>query len=518
VNSLFERLREANTLLQEVLSGATENLGAIESSLSTRVAEFVGAMNDVGERSNAAGIQIDEHIKSFQSLSSNVLREIGALAEHFNGHGRALAAAASLVDKSNTRIADTLGESRNAVDGLVADLSNRTDQLSATVMAKTGHLTEALTASTDRLTRALGEKTETVITEFAARTEALEQRLKRFGGLLNESFETSEARARDIARVIADSTTEGTRAITSQYELVRTTSEEESQRAGESLRLVYRQATEDAMSLFRQTSEQFGGILRDLKTMTQEMQRDLDMTREQLRKGILELPEETAESAAQMRRVIVDQIEALAELNRIVARHGRGVDAPEARRGIREDAGAGGRGSTVRPAAAPEPRAPSRAPEPRPTAAGGDGRSGWLSDLLTRASRDEAEAAAAARGEDRPNRPGVEALDSISVDIARMIDHEAVSDLWDRYDRGERNIFSRRLYTTQGQQTFDEIRKRYRGDRNFKHTVDRYIAEFERLLDEVSRDDRGAATARSYLVSETGKVYTMLAHAAGRFE
>ena len=49
----------------------------------------------------------------------------------------------------------------------------------------------------------------------------------------------------------------------------------------------------------------------------------------ELRKGILELPQETAESAAQMRRVIVDQIEALAELNRIVARHGRGLDTVE---------------------------------------------------------------------------------------------------------------------------------------------------------------------------------------------
>ncbi len=41
---------------------------------------------------------------------------------------------------------------------------------------------------------------------------------------------------------------------------------------------------------------------------------------------MLELPEETAESTAQMRRVIVDQMEALAELNRIVARHGRNLD------------------------------------------------------------------------------------------------------------------------------------------------------------------------------------------------
>ena len=38
------------------------------------------------------------------------------------------------------------------------------------------------------------------------------------------------------------------------------------------------------------------------------------------------MPQETAANAAQMRRVIIDQIEALAELNRIVARHGRGVE------------------------------------------------------------------------------------------------------------------------------------------------------------------------------------------------
>jgi len=43
-------------------------------------------------------------------------------------------------------------------------------------------------------------------------------------------------------------------------------------------------------------------------------------------------------SAQQMRRVIVDQIEALAELNRIVARHGRSLDAVEPmRRPAREE-------------------------------------------------------------------------------------------------------------------------------------------------------------------------------------
>ena len=33
-----------------------------------------------------------------------------------------------------------------------------------------------------------------------------------------------------------------------------------------------------------------------------------------------------------------------------------------------------------------------------------------------------------------------------------------------------------------------------------------------------SRDDRDQMLTRTYLTSETGKVYTMLAHAAGRFD
>ena len=33
-----------------------------------------------------------------------------------------------------------------------------------------------------------------------------------------------------------------------------------------------------------------------------------------------------------------------------------------------------------------------------------------------------------------------------------------------------------------------------------------------------SREERDPALARTYLTSETGKVYTMLAHASGRFD
>ena len=169
---------------------------------------------------------------------------------------------------------------------------------------------------------------------------------------------------------------------------------------------------------------------------------------------------------------------------------------------------------------------------------GGADKGGWLSELLARASDGDGPAlggsprggpSGGSRGpvggydsrQGQPERPvhhTIESLDSLSVDIARMIDHEAAVDLWERYKKGERNVFTRRLYTMQGQQTFEEIRRKYRRDLEFRDTVDRYIGEFERLLEQVSRDERGQALTKTYLTSDTGKVYTLLAHAAGRFD
>ena len=245
------------------------------------------------------------------------------------------------------------------------------------------------------------------------------------------------------------------------------------------------------------------------------------------------MPQEAAESTAQMRKVIVDQIEALAELNRIVAHHGRGLDVVTTSRTSvhREEepmlAAVGGR-SEARPAQRgsasnlppPDLGMPaSRRTEAPPVApAGSDqGRDGWLSDLL---SRTDGSAGAtpgnAPRGRQAQQGAGGNPLETLSLDIGRLMDRNLAAEMWDRYQRGESKAFSKRLYTPAGQKAFDEVARKYRADRSFKQTVDRYIAEFERLLDEVAREERGPQALRGHLTSETGLVYTLLAHAAGR--
>ena len=187
---------------------------------------------------------------------------------------------------------------------------------------------------------------ESLVTTIDLRTADLDQRLSRFTGLLDESLAAAEERARDIARVVAETAGAGSAAISRQFEAVRAAAEEERRLTAEAMSEIYQQSTQEADAMFKQSAEKFAAMVASMKQMAAEMHHELEATRNELRRGVLEMPQEAAESTAQMRKVIVDQIEALAELNRIVAHHGRGLDVVDAgprQRAARGRADAGGR-------------------------------------------------------------------------------------------------------------------------------------------------------------------------------
>ena len=503
--ALFERLREGNILLQEVLTGAHDNLNSLERALVTRVADFVSAMNDVTSRNGTATQTLEDQLGIFNVKTARALEDLGSLSSQFDNHGRALVEAAAMVEQSNRSTTASVAERKATLESLV--------------------------------------------TTIDLRTADLDQRLSRFTSLLDESLAAAEERARDIARVVAETAGAGSAAISRQFEAVRASAEEERRLTADAMAEVYQQTTQEADAMFKQSAERFATMVTSMKQMAMEMQQELEATRNELRRGVLEMPQEAAESTAQMRKVIVDQIEALAELNRIVAHHGRGLDVVGASRPSvqREEepmlvaaaapmrsAGPprlreGGSASNLPPPDLGMPNSrradplpdislpPSRRTDAPPVSPSSpdQGRDGWLSELLNRA---DSSVGSRETSRPRPPQPAASAnpLETLSLDIGRLMDRNLASEMWDRYQRGESKAFTKRLYTPAGQKAFDEVARKYRADRSFKQTVDRYITEFERLLDEVARDDRGPAVLRGHLTSETGMVYTLLAHAAGR--
>jgi hypothetical protein len=101
-------------------------------------------------------------------------------------------------------------------------------------------------------------------------------------------------------------------------------------------------------------------------------------------------------------------------------------------------------------------------------------------------------------------------------DIAVAVDEATASEVWARYNKGDRRAINRNIYSRQGAATFDQVRRRYENDTTFRHIVDRYLADFERMLQDTGKGDPKGRTVHSHLTSETGRIYLVLGHASGR--
>ncbi|MFP4537602.1 MAG: hypothetical protein ACLFPA_04810 [Dichotomicrobium sp.] len=124
----------------------------------------------------------------------------------------------------------------------------------------------------------------------------------------------------------------------------------------------------------------------------------------------------------------------------------------------------------------------------------------------------------APRAPQQPAQSADQGVDFNMKDIADAVDQDTVVEVWRRYNRGDRSVISRDVYNRQGKSTFDQVQRRYRSDQAFRHIADRYMADFEKVLKDASKSGQNGKALQNYLVSETGKIYLMLAHASGRLD
>jgi len=576
VNSLIDKLAESNSSISAMVQQAAQDIGSTADVAAEHLAEADRKLGATASRfSQSAGHVADIVSGSTRMLETNIermsevfgqtLEQVGGIVSRFDEHSRVLSEASDLLGAAQSNLASTLDERQNALRSLAGGLLKRSEEIEGTMRNLTGlvdsafekaeerslqvgsRLRESLHASFADIGRTLGETQHRA--EVTA--DAMREALVNAGGDATRAIESTlsdaEKRTRDLSERMRGSIS----ASLTDVERLLSDATDRSGSAAEQLRETLRQSVEEAIN-------RFSGATDEIRRSAQDIRRELDTTRSELKRGAFDLPEEAKESAAAMRRAVAEQIKALQDISALVGRSTQNFEVSEA--SASRPAPAPARPQPAAPAPVPPQPAPpaprsdtygasslrgalpldrpaqtpaSRAPEPAPRG-GNASDDGWISNLLRGASRDElgespvprqqqpvrtAEPAPAPRsnGDNRNPRHMVESLNSLSVDIARAIDHDASVDLWRRYQRGERDVFTRRLYTLKGQQTFDEIKRKYEREPEFRTAVDRYIADFEKLLADVARTDRDKTVTQSYLTSDTGKVYTMLAHAAGRF-
>ncbi|MGD9783298.1 MAG: hypothetical protein AB7E80_03695 [Hyphomicrobiaceae bacterium] len=517
----------------------TETISRQTLELDEQLSQGIVAVRRTSENITRQSLKAIETLTGqselLKDVSENLLTQIHTVTDRFETQGQTIVKAANALETANSRIDRTL-QARHT------DLANTLERLDL----KAGEFGR-------------------YITDYTANIEG--------------SISDAEARARAAADQLRIGTDTHRQQALSEIERLKAEADEESARALDALRSRLSTVSDEMSSQLGSLSNRFDQTSEEVRKRTQHVADELAREQNRMTAELDRLPRTTRESADAMRRALQDQLKALDQLSSLTTReaHRRDVTLPAADGGalqaapsptptppatvaprpaeahsppprttaaapprtqpgqrtlssltasLAEELSARGRPAAsppgdragVRPAAPPPAGATAApAPPPPPTASAptaSDPRDAWsLGDLLKRASRDD-DTSAAAKPAPMP-RAGTPYTLNIEV-LSQALDTATAGAIWSRLRSGQHGIMVRSLYSTEGRGAFEELQRRYPADASLQGTVNRYLADFERILRDAEAKDSTGRLARAHMTSAMGRVYLVLAHASGR--
>jgi len=106
----------------------------------------------------------------------------------------------------------------------------------------------------------------------------------------------------------------------------------------------------------------------------------------------------------------------------------------------------------------------------------------------------------------------IEKLNSLAIDVNRLLGTSISEAAWDRFLKGDKGIFARLLYGKGYMETNRRIRERFKNDKAFRKYVMEYMSEFKGLLGHARTLDHSNVLESTFLSADVGKLYLLLEH------
>jgi len=463
--TVVEATRAQVELVSGVTGRAADQMSEAQAGIG-RASDYLSkTLEAVARSAKAVRENVESQADRLDATAEHAVQRAGELAISFADQGAALSQTAKTLADDNEKAVRSFAEQRETLDALAADLRDRAAKIETAIAGHADVINEALDTA-DAKAMGLGPRVTREAEKLTAAARDAASQIEQTTGLM-------ETRTADMQARMSDATGHLTQAIDFSTKNV------------------------DA------SGERLQALLSSIGASAQSAAKDMTGAGDELTHRIEQLPEEAATQADRLRAVMGEQIGAIAAVAESVA------DALE-RMGPGPVSGSW---PPADPLAQPSPATFTPATTPNTSQPGKDDTRQWrLGDVLS---------AARAREDRTSNVPRaahhiIETLQSLSIDIDRALEEEPPLDLWKRYRNGERNVFTKRLAGLKGKETHTRIADRYQSNAEFRDDADRYMAQFETMLSDASDQNPDGLLAETYMSSDTGKVYALLAEATGR--
>jgi hypothetical protein len=179
------------------------------------------------------------------------------------------------------------------------------------------------------MARILANRSQTLdnlVADASKRAAEIDSVMSGYMNLIEESLDASENKAREIGRIIAEQSAAASRNLEEEIEKLEESAGGQIVQAARMLKDQHERAMAAMNEMLSSTASDFQQTAQDMRLTAQQVVRDIDAARGELKRALLELPEETRTNADAMRRVVADQINALAALADAVKRQTGALD------------------------------------------------------------------------------------------------------------------------------------------------------------------------------------------------
>ena len=103
-----------------------------------------------------------------------------------------------------------------------------------------------------------------------------------------------------------------------------------------------------------------------------------------------------------------------------------------------------------------------------------------------------------------------EALESVAIDINRVMETRVTENDWINYNRGDKRVFLRKILGMRSRSKLAKIKHLHRENTEFREYVTRYLRQFDGLISDAKRSNQEGVLGSSIMTSDAGKVYLVL--------
>lgn len=544
-----------DTASSQILDELGSASSAFSDGLKVSTDQITGRFE---ETTGALATRVDKATEEIEDRTNAASRRLEEAGMKFSGH----------VEKANNFLSEKLAVSASTMDSQLETIStDLTTRLETTGERITKHLTTSsgmveravdhFNNNMDKVVHSREVQMDDLVKVLANKAEDVDTMMRNYVSVIEDSLGNAHGKSDDIARLLTAQSSAAASNLQSEIARIEATSDEQIAKAAQALGQQYEAVIGSLNGMLASSTSDFADTAQAMRATAQQVAKDIDFARNELRRTILDLPDETRNNADAMRQVVSDQITALNALADVVKRQtglldvsGPGVTLapPEASPGKPEgvpSAPKQTRGAVAQKPARPATQAilqvkaqvaPQKAQKPKPVADNNAlqlVRSRPASDPITskakRGSADllpqlEKTQKAPSQKSKTPTSATrqienlVSKLNSAARDLTEAFEDRLPKDLEKKFNDGQVHVYTHRLYLARGQKMYNMVKQGYTNERLIRGRIDAYIRLFERLLDTLSENSQGPDMVDACLASESGKLYLLFAQAAGRLK